>query len=163
MGLDVSCSLVIGTPITEDLLFTTEQRWNYKSCCKDDVKKRRKFCSNCGLKFERVIIKGLTKEFTKLLEEEGFEIDCDVDDLYLYDLEMIHNVRSVSGGDDDWDDLVLGVIIGGTRSYRYGDSSPQPTSLDHIEEAIAKIKRMANTMNLSDIPIDLYPVLLVSV
>jgi hypothetical protein len=166
MGMDVSCKVVLGTPITKDLLFTTERCWNYKdgSCCEEDAKKGRKFCSNCGTEFKQVTVNGLTKQFRNLLEEEGFNTEGgNVDDLDLYDLEMIHNVQSVQGSVDDWDDLVLGVIIGGTESHRWGESSPKPTSWNRIEKAIARIKHMANTMNITNAPINLYPVLYVSV
>lgn len=165
MGMDVSCHMVLGTPITKDVLFTTEHRWNYKECCKEDAKNGKRFCSYCGTEFKRVPFVGASNEFIKLLEEEGFETEdgISVDDLYLFDLEIIHNVQSVQGSEDDWDDLVLGVVIGSTSSHRWGESDPKPTSWDRIEEATAKIKRMANTMNLINAPINLYPVLHVSV
>jgi hypothetical protein len=168
--MDVSCHVVLGTPITKDLLFVTKQRWNHKECCKDDANAGKRFCSHCGTEFKNVSFDVPTKEFIKLLEEEGFDIEerISVGDLCLYDLEMIHNVQSVQGSEENWDDLVwddlvLGVVIGNTRSYIWGESYPQPTSWNRIEEAIAKIKRMANTMNLTNAPINLYSVLHVSV
>jgi hypothetical protein len=157
MGLDVYSYTIVGIPVRESDLFVPEQALIHSKCCKDDLARHKKFCSDCGKRLVSKRGKQATPELIKLIQHVKFDI-IDFSDLCLDDMKMyIHNCCSEQTCEDIDFPMVLGIKI---RSF-HSSCNVLPISFSELQETKDEVLKMADIMGLRyvDADVQIYPCL----
>lgn len=160
MGLDVYGRLIMGVQVEMRDLFEEKDLWNHDECCKEDVGRGKKFCSNCGTKFRKIKKTIPTEGLRKLWVMEGFDEEHFDDDLSIEDLDdIVFNVNCHQGCEDDLSraTIAVGVCLKSTGFNRSGMAGPEPVTMKRFEDAKAKALEMAEALGIKDPKVNLYP------